>query len=215
MLTIDTVSTAILTNITFAVNPGEVTLLLGKSGSGKTTLLRCIAQIEEEYTGQISYKKEPLATFSRKKRSQILGYVAQSYGLFPHMTVFQNCDSPQRKGSILEMLQQFGIRELADAYPYQLSGGQQQRVALARTLLLKPAYILLDEPTSALDPENTQILIEYIHTWKARGIGWIISTQDILFAKEFLSTALYLEDGTLVEALPPTSNFPKVQSFLM
>lgn len=217
----------ILKDFTFTAQPGQVTLLLGKSGSGKTSLLRCIAQIEKEYSGQITYLEKPLTSYSPKKRCQILGYVAQSYGLFPHMSVFQNCAQPLMISSkiksyevqekVMNMLEQFGIKELASAYPYQISGGQQQRVALARTLLLNPSFVLLDEPTSALDPENTQILITYIRKWTKQGIGWIISTQDTFFAKELLDRALFLENGILLEKYSHSENestLGKVQEFL-
>ena len=206
----------ILNNFSFTAPLGQVTLLLGKSGSGKSSLLRCIAQIEKEYSGQVTYLGKPLDSFPPKKRCQILGYVSQSYGLFPHMTVFRNCAQPlsqltnldksRVKEKVLSMLKQFGIEELCNAYPYQISGGQQQRVALARTLLLNPSFVLLDEPTSALDPENTQILIDFILKWKEQGIGWIISTQDIAFAKELLDHALFLEKGNLLEQYSKSKN---------
>jgi len=125
------------------------------------------------------------------------------------MSVFRNCAQPlsiltnwsksEIRAKVIDIFKQFGIGELADAYPHQISGGQQQRVALARTLLLNPSFVLLDEPTSALDPENTQILIEYIRQWKEKGIGWIISTQDMNFAKEVLDSAIFLEEGALSE----------------
>lgn len=206
----------ILKEGTFTAHPGQVTLLLGKSGSGKTSLLRCIAQIEKEYSGQITYLGKPLTSFSPKQRCQILGYVSQSYGLFPHMNVFRHCSQPLSmltnwkkstiKDKVMDMLKQFGIGEIAEAYPYQISGGQQQRVALARTLLLKPLFVLLDEPTSALDPENRQILIEYVLKWKERGIGWMISTQDLAFAKEMLDSVLFLEQGRLIEQYSQLEN---------
>lgn len=205
-------SSKILSDFTFAAGPGRITLLLGKSGSGKTSLLRCIAQIEKEYSGEITYLGKPLASFAPKERCQTLGYVSQSYGLFPHMTVLRNCTQPLRlnkseaKEQALNMLKQFGIEELADAYPYQISGGQQQRVALARTLLLNPSFVLLDEPTSALDPENTQILVDFILKWKEQGIGWIISTQDIAFAKQLLDCVIFLENGMLLEKYSKLEN---------
>lgn len=229
MLNIDSISlkkgdSVILEQVSLKVLPGQVTLLLGKSGSGKTSLLRCIAQLETEYSGEISYLNTPLQRLSPKVRCETLGYVAQSYGLFPHMNVFRICAQPlalQKQWSkakiqkeVMEMLKQFGIEELASSYPYQLSGGQQQRVALARTLLLNPSFVLLDEPTSALDPENMKILINYILKWKRKGVGWIISTQDLAFAREMLETAsaLLLEKGIALEAHPTHEG--RVEEFL-
>jgi polar amino acid transport system ATP-binding protein len=217
----------IIKEVSFTAHPGQVTLLLGKSGSGKTSLLRCIAQIEKEYSGNVTYFGKPLASLKPKKRCQILGYVSQSYVLFPHINVFRNCAQPLAlstdwnkamiKEKVLEMLKQFGVDQLTDAYPSEISGGQQQRVALARTLLLNPSFILLDEPTSALDPENRQILIEYIRKWKKQGIGWIISTQDTIFAKEIFDLIIFIENGMLTEQYSKTdhsSSGRKVEKFL-
>lgn len=208
----------LLDNLTFTAHRGQTTLLLGKSGSGKTSLLRCIAQIEKAYLGEISYLGKSISSYSSKERSKLLGYVSQSYGLFPHMNVFRNCAQPlsmqtrwnrvQIEEKVLNMLEEFGIRELAKSYPHQISGGQRQRVALARTLLLNPLFVLLDEPTSALDPENTQILVEYISKWKKQGIGWIISTQDTAFAKIILDNAIFIEDGRLLETYSKSENMP-------
>ena len=127
--------------MTFSLSPGQVTLLLGKSGSGKTSLLRCIAQIESEYAGHISYLGQSLAFLTPKKRCQIVGYVSQSYGLFPHMNVFHNCakslsqlinlNKLEIKAKVMNLLDQFGVASFIHSYPYQLSGGQRQRVALA------------------------------------------------------------------------------------
>ena len=210
----------ILNRVSFTARPAQVTLLLGKSGSGKTSLMRCLAQIESTYTGQITYCTTPLASLPPKKRCQLVGYLAQSYGLFPHMTTFAHCAKPLSilknwsrsviKAKVMDMLEHFGVSALASAYPYQMSGGQRQRVALARTLLLAPSFVLLDEPTSALDPENTNILIDYIFKWKKQGVGWVISTQDMVFAKKVLDSALFLEKGALLESYS-RSESPLVQ----
>lgn len=200
---------SILKEISLKVPASKVTLLLGKSGSGKTSLLRCIAQIEKGYSGEICYQEEFLAQQSPIKRCQILGYVSQSYGLFPHMTVFNNCAQPLKylknlsrsevKQKVTNMLNEFDIGMLANSYPHQLSGGQKQRGAIARALLLNPQFVLLDEPTSALDPENTQILINLILKWKKQGVGWLISTQDMAFAKKIYDQVVFLENGKVFE----------------
>ncbi len=198
-----------LQDISITIFPGQVTLLLGKSGSGKTSLLRCIAQLEKECSGEVSCQKQTLKNLSPKRRCQLIGFVSQSYELFPHMTVFQNCAQPLSKQKFLSnleikeevtaMLKKFDIEPLAKRMPHQLSGGQRQRVAIARALLLNPSFVLLDEPSSALDPENTQILIKLIHQWKQNGVGWIISTQDMEFAKKILDQAYFLEEGKITE----------------
>ncbi|MCB1072878.1 MAG: amino acid ABC transporter ATP-binding protein [Chlamydiales bacterium] len=214
-----------LQNISITIFSGQVTLLLGKSGSGKTSLLRCIAQLEKEYSGEINYQKQSLKNLSPQKRCQLIGFMSQSYDLFPHMTVFQNCAQPlskqklfsnlEIKEQVISMLKKFDIEFLSKRMPYQLSGGQKQRVALARTLLLNPSFILLDEPSSALDPENTQILIQLIRESKQSGVGWIISTQDMEFAKKVLDQAYFLEEGRVAECYSfPLPLNSKLKEFL-
>ena len=214
-----------LQNISITIFSGQVTLLLGKSGSGKTSLLRCIAQLEKEYSGEINYQKQSLKNLSPQKRCQLIGFMSQSYDLFPHMTVFQNCAQPlskqklfsnlEIKEQVISMPKKFDIEFLSKRMPYQLSGGQKQRVALARTLLLNPSFILLDEPSSALDPENTQILIQLIRESKQSGVGWIISTQDMEFAKKVLDQAYFLEEGRVAECYSfPLPLNSKLKEFL-
>lgn len=191
----------ILNNISIEAPPGRITLLLGKSGSGKTSLLRCIAGLEA-YEGEIT----PISTT----------YVAQSYTLFPHMTIRENLLQPLRINNlstpIEPTLSTLGMLPYLDSKPNELSGGQQQRIALARAFLLSPAYILLDEPTSALDPDNTERLIALL---KSSGCGVIISTQDMAFASKLLDNAYFLEDGNLVESYDSTKPMPpKMQQFL-
>ncbi len=189
---------------------GRTTLLLGKSGSGKTSLLRCIAQLEADYTGEILWGTGALKMLTPKERSQLLGFVPQSYALFPHMTAFDNCMRPLRnlhgyskmeaKAKVDELFAFLDIAKYTSAYPQELSGGQQQRVAIARALALSPLFLLLDEPTSALDPENTQRLVEILKQLRELGKGIILSTQDMAFAKATFDRALFLEEGMVVEA---------------
>ncbi len=218
----------ILQGISGEFPAGRITLLLGKSGSGKTTILRCIAQIEQEYTGEITFDNLPLCTLSPQERCQILGFVFQAYGLFPHMTVFNNCAQPlanlnilkrvERNERIERLLKIFEIDSLAGAYPHELSGGQQQRVAIARALALNPSFLLLDEPTSALDPENTAILIRLLLSLKEEGNGIVISTQDMIFADQLLDRAYFIEEGVIREEYDTLSQSPltvgKLQKFL-
>ncbi len=185
----------ILSNITLEAPPHCITLLLGKSGSGKTSLLRCLAGLET-YKGEITYNDLPLP----KNRSSIVTYVSQSYTLFPHLTVLENCLQPLRlnkiSNSIDSILESFHMLPYLHAKPHELSGGQQQRIALSRALLLSPSYLLLDEPTSALDPENIDRFITLLRKF---GKGAIISTQDMTFASRVLQRAYFLEKGKLIE----------------
>ena len=204
----------ILNDISLSAPPGRVTLLLGKSGSGKTTLLRCLAQLEKKYSGEIHYG------------GQSIGFVPQSYALFPHMNVLDNCAQPlsltvgkqPAREAAVKMLGVFEMEGYATAYPHELSGGQQQRVAIARSLMLGPSMILLDEPTSSLDPKNTDLLIGVIHRLKSEGKGLVISSQDMGFAAKVIDRAYFLENGLIEEAYDSneTSSFPnKINAFLV
>ena len=159
----------VLKNITTEFNDHETTVLVGPSGSGKSTLLRSLNLLERPESGtydcdgiELDFakkitKKETLAV--RQKTEMVF----QDYNLFPHLTVLKNVmegpvhvlkeDKQTAKKRALELLDKVGLKQKATAYPNQLSGGQAQRVAIARSLAMRPRYILLDEPTSALDPE--------------------------------------------------------------
>ncbi len=199
----------ILQEISLEIPEKRITLLLGKSGSGKTTLLRCIAHLEKEYTGEIEYQEQKLSSLSPQERCRVLGFVPQSFALFPHMTILDNCAQSLRllklqgasKESAYEkaqtMLDSLDMGTFAGRKPHELSGGQQQRAAIARALVLDPAYLLFDEPTSALDPENTELFIEILREFKGKGI--LIASQDMAFASKILDRAFFMENGALIE----------------
>lgn len=137
---------------------GEILTLLGPSGCGKTTILRVLGGFNEVTEGTVKIDGEDVTKLSPEKRPT--GMVFQSYNLWPHMTVFENLafgmklrktPAKQIKKEIEEMLALLKMDGTEKKYPTQLSGGQQQRIAIARSLLLKPAVLLLDEPFSALD----------------------------------------------------------------
>ncbi len=148
--------------------------ILGASGCGKSLTLRCIAGIETPDAGRIVVNGRVL--FDRDKginlppQQRRVGYLFQSYALFPNMTVRENigCGIPSAKGdktqAVDRLIQQFGLEGLEPLYPRQLSGGQQQRVALARMLAAQPEVLLLDEPFSALDAHLREQLQLYLTT---------------------------------------------------
>ncbi|MCX6989643.1 MAG: ATP-binding cassette domain-containing protein [Chlamydiae bacterium] len=201
----------ILINIAADFLPGRISLLLGKSGSGKTSLLRCIAQIEKGYIGSIKYDSEDVAFMSSSSRCQKIGYVSQSFALFPHMSCIDNCASPLmvhfglKKKEALEKAEEILLSLDMGPYlfsrPGELSGGQAQRVAIARALGLSPSFLLLDEPSSALDPENTALLIGIIKKLQNQGIGFIISSHDRGFYEKILDKVFFMENGSLVEGI--------------
>jgi iron(III) transport system ATP-binding protein len=151
---------AVLRDVSFRVEPGDLVAILGASGSGKTTLLRLIAGFERVDGGDIRIGGEVIAsaTMSKRPEQRGIGYVAQEGALFPHLSVADNItfglNRTQRKARyrVAELLAMVDLpASYADRAPQQLSGGEQQRVALARALAPNPKLLLLDEPFSALD----------------------------------------------------------------
>ena len=145
--------------------------LMGASGSGKSMTLKCIAGIETPDQGRIVLNNRVLFDSEKKINVPIqkrnVGYMFQSYALFPNMNVYENISVGLRARKVKDVdivvqkvMQQFRIFELASRYPKQLSGGQRQRVALARLMAYEPDVLLLDEPFSALDEDLKEDLLQ-------------------------------------------------------
>ncbi|MCL2568961.1 MAG: ABC transporter ATP-binding protein [Oscillospiraceae bacterium] len=153
----------VVSDVSFTINDHELVVLIGPSGCGKTTMLKMINRLTNPTSGRILINEEDIRNRSEVEHRKSIGYVIQSIGLFPHMTIRQNIEIIPRlqgknKDEILqksrELMQMVGLDPdlYFDRYPYQLSGGQQQRVGVARAFACDPDIILMDEPFSALDP---------------------------------------------------------------
>ena len=162
-------------DVEFQAAPG-FTILFGPSGAGKTTLLDCVAGLVTPDAGRIAIGDRAL--FDAGQRSDLpvakrrVGYVFQNLALFPHLTVEKNVQFglahlPQRErtAQALAILQAFRIPHLAQRYPREISGGESQRTALARTLVIDPAVLLLDEPLAALDAATKSKIIDDLRQW--------------------------------------------------
>ena len=145
--------------------------LMGASGSGKSMTLKCIAGIETPDQGRIVLNNRVLFDSEKKINVPIqkrnVGYMFQSYALFPNMNVYENISVGLRARKVKDVdivvqkvMQQFRVFELASRYPKQLSGGQRQRVALARLMAYEPDVLLLDEPFNALDEDLKEDLLQ-------------------------------------------------------
>lgn len=210
----------VLKNVSFQVKEGEIVALLGQSGAGKTTVLRCINGLEKADKGSIEindtflFKEQgnKLIYSSGEDMKNIrrnLGMVFQSYNLFPHMSVLENIieapvnvfktpkDDAKEKGK--ELLKQVGLEDKENAYPFELSGGQKQRVAIARACALNPKIMCFDEPTSALDPELTEGIATVIEGLSNKGMGILIITHDMAFAKRVADKVLFMDNGEIIE----------------
>ena len=219
----------VLKGISLEVQPGEVTCLLGPSGSGKSTLLRCINHLEKINSGRvwvdgelIGYRQagdrlhELRDSEVARKRTEI-GMVFQRFNLFPHMSALENViEAPIRvKGMARQaavtraeqLLERVGLSDKLHVYPAQLSGGQQQRVAIARALAMDPKLMLFDEPTSALDPELVGDVLDAMRELAREGMTMIVVTHEIGFAREAADTAVFMDDGVVVESGEPSQVF--------
>jgi osmoprotectant transport system ATP-binding protein len=204
----------ILRDISFHVEPGTTTALLGRSGSGKTTLLRTVNALVTPTSGRVFIGGSDVATAELIPLRRSIGYVIQENGLFPHMSVGRNVALPlvlsrsQSSDAIAhrveQMLSMVGLNyaELAQRYPWQLSGGQRQRVGFARALVAEPKVLLMDEPFGALDP-LTRAEMQTMLRNLLRGVGvtTLIVTHDLNEALYLADRIVLLDEGSLVADL--------------
>ena len=188
---------------------GEFRVLLGPSGCGKSTLLRLIAGLDQADTGEILVNEQPVHGPGKDR-----GMVFQKYTSFPWLTVAGNIayglkingvPEAKRKETVAQLVQDIGLSGFENAYPETLSGGMQQRVAIARTLALRPAVILMDEPFGALDAqtrgEMQQLLLKV----------WQESASTILFVTHDVEEAIYLADRIFIMSAHPGTIVEDVQ----
>ncbi len=204
---------SVVSELSFALAPGEIGCLLGGSGCGKTTVLRAIAGFEPLQGGRIALNGLWVADANWQlapERRQI-GMVFQDYALFPHMTVANNVgfglrewNSVDKGRRIDEMLELVGLSDAGKRYPHQLSGGQQQRVALARALAPGPTVLLMDEPFSNLDVELRERLSIDVHNiLKETGTTGLLVTHNQQEAFAMADRVGVMVDGQLQQWASP------------
>jgi polar amino acid transport system ATP-binding protein/general L-amino acid transport system ATP-binding protein len=208
-----------LNDINLKVGKGEKIVLCGPSGSGKSTLIRCINQIEKHDGGRIVVDGVELSNRVADINSVRceVGMVFQSFNLFPHLTVAENCmlapmkvrgiSQSEARDRALGLLRKVRIQDQADKYPAQLSGGQQQRVAIARALCMQPKIMLFDEPTSALDPEMVKEVLETMVELAKDGMTMVCVTHEMGFAREVADRVVFMDRGSIVEEADPDTFF--------
>ena len=211
----------VLKNINLEVGQGERIVICGPSGSGKSTLIRCINRLEVHHEGHISDNGIELSGDLKNLeaiRSDV-GMVFQSFNLFPHLSVLENCTlapiwvrkMPKKDAEELAMeyLERVKIPEQAKKFPGQLSGGQQQRVAIARALCMKPKIMLFDEPTSALDPEMIKEVLDTMIELAETGMTMLVVTHEMGFAKKVADRVIFMDEGEIIEQNTPKLFFTK------
>jgi polar amino acid transport system ATP-binding protein len=231
----------VLDAVDLTVCPGHVTVIVGPSGAGKSTLLRTINHLEKPDAGYVRVNGELIGVRQHGDRLKELserailnqraeiGFVFQSFNLFPHLTVLENvaaapvatgrATKTEARERASELLERVGLADKVDAYPRRLSGGQQQRVAIARALALRPGVILFDEPTSALDPELVGEVLAVMKDLAGTGTTLIVVTHEIGFAREAADRVVFMDGGKIVEMGRPEDvignpQHPRTKAFL-
>jgi general L-amino acid transport system ATP-binding protein len=212
-----------LRNINLSVAPGERIVICGPSGSGKSTLIRCINALESHNEGEIVVHGVTLSEQARNidlVRREV-GMVFQSFNLFPHLTILENCTlaqvwarhtpAPEAEARARHFLERVRIPEQASKYPAQLSGGQQQRVAIARALCMNPKVMLFDEPTSALDAEMVNEVLDIMIELARDGMTMLCVTHEMSFARAVADRVIFMDAGQIVEANSPAEFFAHPQ----
>lgn len=203
----------VIPDLSFSINRGEFITVLGSSGSGKTTTLKMINGLEKPTGGDIIVGDKNLKNSNLVDVRRHIGYVVQSIGLFPHMTIAQNIgvtpnllgwNQDKIKETVYELLNIVGLNseDYGSRYPAQLSGGQQQRVGVARALSTNPPLMLFDEPFSALDAITRQKLQKEV-----KDLHQKLKNKTFFFVTHDINEALYLGDRVMI------MNHGKIEQF--
>lgn len=208
---------AVVDGVSLRVQPGEMVCLLGPSGCGKTTTLRIVAGFESLDGGRVHLAGADVSRLPPEKRD--IGFMFQSYALFPHMSVAENVGfglrmrrvpRTRRAAAVEEALALVRLEGLADRLPRQLSGGQQQRVALARAIAFRPRLLLLDEPLSNLDAGLREMLRDEIRrVQKDTGVTALFVTHDQSEALAIADRVAIMRGGKVVQFDTPATVYAR------
>ena len=206
--------TKAVNDLSFIVEKGEFTAIMGASGSGKTTLLNCISTIDRVTSGHIlvegrditKLKGNALMKFRREK----LGFIFQDFHLLDTLNAFdnialalqiQNEKTEIIRKKVKEAAQKLDITEVLKKYPYEMSGGQKQRVACARAMVTDPCFILADEPTGALDSHSAGMLLGSLQYMNQDLDATILMVTHDAFSASYAGRVLFMKDGKLFHEL--------------
>jgi len=207
----------VLSEVSLSVEAGSACVVIGPSGSGKSTLLRCIGLLEPADMGAMTLDGKKYSLIADRKRMDPpwpdLTVVFQQHFLWPHLTLSENISlplerrmsKPEIRRTMGELIELFDMADFIRRYPNEASVGQRQRVALARAFALRPRYILLDEVTSSLDVEQIEKLFRHLVVLLSSGIGMVIVTHLLGFAKAIIAAApkssiVFLDGGRITES---------------
>lgn len=202
-----------LSNVTFSVENGEYTAIMGESGSGKTTLLNILATLDTPTSGVVLLNEINTATINEKDISQFrrknLGFVFQEFNLLDTFSLKDNILLPlvlsgenlnSMQGKLNMVSQKLGIADILEKFPYEVSGGQKQRAAIARAVITSPSLILADEPTGALDSHSSEHLLNMFDMLNKSGQTILMVTHSIRAASK-AQRVLFIKDGVVFHQL--------------
>ena len=206
--------TKAIDRISFIIDQGEFTAIMGASGSGKTTLLNLLATVDTVTSGHIWYGRDDITKMNEDQmadfRKNNLGFVFQDYNLLDTLTLKENIalamsltkkgkrEIDQQTKDIMERLDIWSIR---NKFPYQVSGGQKQRCACARALINHPKIVFADEPTGALDSKSSRMLLETFSYMNSELNATILMVTHDAFSASYCSRILFLKDGQIFHEL--------------
>ncbi len=202
--------TDVLQNVSFTLQPGEMTAIVGSSGSGKSTLLHLLGGLDSPTSGDVLFKGQSLNQMSSSAKAELrnreLGFIYQFHHLLPDFTALENVAMPLLIGKknssealqrATEMLAAVGLEKRAGHRPAELSGGERQRVAIARALVNRPSLVMADEPTGNLDARNADAIFQLLGELnQMQGTAFLVVTHDLTLAKR-LNRQMEMRDGQL------------------
>lgn len=206
--------TKAVNDISFQVNKGEFTAIMGASGSGKTTLLNCISTIDKVTSGHVLLEGQDITRLKgnalmRFRREQ-LGFIFQDFNLLDTLNAFDNIalalqiqgkKSEEIKKRVREISEKLNVAETLKKYPYEMSGGQRQRIACARAMVTEPSLILADEPTGALDSQSAGMFLSSLQYMNEALQATILMVTHDAFSASYAKRVLFMKDGKLFHEL--------------
>ncbi len=202
-----------LSRVTFSVEQGEYTAIMGESGSGKTTLLNILAALDKPTGGEVFLEGVPLSKVKDSElsafRRENLGFVFQDFNLLDTFSLRDNIFLPlvlsgkkyvEMERRLEPVAKRLGISELLNKFPYEVSGGQKQRAAVARAIITDPKLILADEPTGALDSKSSDTLLKIFADLNSSGQTILMVTHSAKAASR-AGRVLFIKDGEVFHQL--------------
>ncbi len=200
-----------LKDISFEVEKGDFTIIIGPSGSGKSTLLQILGGLDRPTSGDVIIERENISNMKDQElaivRNKKIGFVFQKFNLLSNMTALENVALPmvyagvglsERKEKAKKLLDLVGLGNRVTHKPNELSGGQQQRVAIARALANDPTFLLADEPTGNLDTKSGIDILKVFHKLHSMGKTLVIVTHDQEMVDEG-NKVVKIRDGLIEE----------------